>query len=301
MRFQLAADPVVKAIPAPSKEQQATEAETPTIAILYSCSSGEQSLAESGADGCSYFTRALCQVFKADDDIATLESIVAATQKTLTALLGERNLPPYKPVLDERPIIGRGGPHRTLLIKENQAARIKQRMADSSWCKNVRDNPLCAALEGDAPALMRQVLWLVLGAEDLFTQAEKLLPNQRWRDRNAPGRVLQRLQTLLNNNARLLTAPETGLAVAAIYLYEAALAAGELKLAACGDPLQPLGEPAPANANRAWSALKSAVLAEEALNRRYALLQQEGRCDIAVDLAAWRLTRFLHHSGEMWE
>jgi len=288
VRFKLAVDPAFKGLPATIDEQPK---DVPTVVILYSCSAGENSYAEKGVEAYSYFTRAFCNVLKTDDELATLKEIKGATQKNLTALLSEKSLI-QNIAQDERPIIGKGGQPASLLIKENFAARIKLRITDSLWCRAVQHNPLWSVIAADAPELERQLLWLVLGAEDLFKQAQLKLPNQRWRDERAPERVLQSLHTLLGDQFKLLNAPEIGLAVAVIYLYEAALAAGELQLLTSGNPLQAWSELTPDNHNRAWHALRNAFQAEEALQRRYVLLQQEGSSEAAEDLAAWQLCRF---------
>lgn len=294
VRFRLIED---KSVPLPPPVPT-TRGDVPTVAILYSCGRNQQSRADSTGDCLSFFTAAWCAMLEADDEVATLAEAIEVTGARLSALLHAQGLPPQAVTLCERSITGRGGVPERLLVKENRAARIRQRVRDSVWCSELQGSPLWPSLAQTWPALAAQIHWITLCAEDLFKQATLRLPGQRWRDSRAPGRIVQRLGILLGDDMTTLSVAEAAVATVVPYVYEGVLAAGELLLAAQGNPLEPRER---TNAGRIWLAWLSALDAEEAFGRRVELLREQGLGETAEDLVAWQLVRFLHTSGELWE
>jgi hypothetical protein len=274
-----------------------TTENSPSVAIVFSCRKGEKAKAQ--ANGLSYFTRALCEVLEMNDERSMLSEVVAATDEVLERLLLAASLKRHGAEIDERPIPGRGGDPTKLLIKENVAARLQQRMADSIWCRGLQEAVVWDRLR-ESESLGLQVLSLVLHAESLVADAGRALPNQRWRNRDYPLRVVEYLGMLTNGGATL-SPPEAALAVAAPYVYEAMLANGELVLSRYGNPIVCSDVESPQNAGTPWLALRNALHSQEAFARRRALLVQHGRLEAAEDLAGWQLLRFLHLSGDVWE
>lgn len=295
VKFTLAAS---KGLPAESGEAPAgATQDAPSVAIVFSCRQGEKAKAE--PKGLSYFTRALCEVLGMNDERALLCEVLPATDEALGRLLAEARLPRYSLQMDERPIHGRGGDPNRLLIKENVAARLQQRMRDSAWCKAVQQAALWQRVR-ESEHLALQVLHLVLHAEALVLDAERTLPGQRWLNRDYPMQFVRHLESLTGGGATL-SPPEAALAVAAPYVYEAVLANGQLVLARSGNPLDPFKAGKHQQPGAPWLALRNAFQSQEAFARRRALLAQQGYHEAVEDLAAWQLQRFLHRTGDLWE
>jgi len=270
---------------------------TPTVAMLFSCAHGE--LSHAVKDSLSFFTSAMCGVLEGDDERATLGEVLDATRTALASAVSGAGLSPQTASLDERPIVGRGGPVHLLAVKENASARIRQGIHDSAWCSDLRGHSMWRSLSEALPALADQVLVLVFRAEQLVMEATRLLPLQRWRDPGAPLQVVHYLEMLCPGET--LPSPSAALAMATPFVYEAVLAAGEILLAHAGDPLSPLTKPGKSDDGRPWLALRNAVAAQEALTRRCRLLAEHGKQAASEDLAALQMLRFLHTSGELWE
>ena len=296
VRLELTAD-VSKGI-APHDEDTAY-AEAPTIAILYSCAPGTQSFAPP-SEFPSYFTQALCQALREDENLATLEELRTASERRLPLMLpaGRSQIPH----IDERyQIAGRAGLPLKLIVKENLAARLRQRIANSDWCKKLRDLGNWAHVRETSPGLAGQVEAIVVLAEELVSECSKALPSNRWRDPDAAFRVLRRLELLAPPTAAspLLEPAEAAVAIATPFVYEAILAGLVLELAQYGDVLDPLELLAlsSAPAFRAW---REAVRTEEALLRRWTLVSHRQDQAAAGDIRCWQLWRFAHRAGELW-
>jgi hypothetical protein len=294
VRFELAED---KGLAAPIPERAgAIFDNSPSIAIVFSCRRGEK--AQSEPNGLSYFTHAFCTVLGANDECALLCDVISATNEMLGRLLSTAARKQHRATLAERPIPGRGGDPARLIIKENAAARLRQRILDSWWCGELQKLAVWPQVQ-KSTGLASQVLNLVLHAESLLSQAEKALPGQRWRNRSYPLEVVKFLGLLSDAGAKLSPA-EAALAVAAPFVYEAVLAYGELNLAKGGNPLEPFGGSKSQDAGAPWLALRNAFQSQEGFARRRSLLAQQGQTEAAEDLAAWQMQRFLHASGELW-
>ena len=84
-----------------------------------------------------------------------------------------------------------------LIVKENLAARLRQRIANSDWCKKLRDLGNWAHVRETSPGLAGQVEAIVVLAEELVSECSKAIPSNRWRDPDAAFRVLRRLEAML--------------------------------------------------------------------------------------------------------
>ncbi|WP_295383940.1 caspase family protein [uncultured Thiodictyon sp.] len=274
-------------------------AETPSIAFLLSCAAGEFSQAATGADASSYFTRALCEALTAEDAFDTLGDVCAAVQTRLDARLAPLGL--HQTVtLSELRAEGRGGDPLKLVIKESPAARLRQQIDRSHWVRLATRGPIWDLAAGASQGFADQLRTLIQRAEAIHHQARERLPRQRWGDDAAPARILRRLEVLLDGAAAAFLTPAEAAAVIAVpHLYEAILAAAQLRLLANGDPLTP-ADFGP-DACRMALALRNRVASEAAWERRRALLRGRGLDAAADDLAAWQLLRFLHESGELWD
>jgi hypothetical protein len=294
VKFELAED---RGVGAPVPERARTVSDnSPTVAIVFSCRRGEK--AQSQPNGLSYFTQALCTVLGANDECALLCDVISATNEMLGRLLSTAARKGHRATLAERPITGRGGDPASLIIKENAAARLRQRILDSWWCGELQKLAVWGQVRKSA-GLASQVLSLVVHAESLVSRAGQALPRQRWRNWGYPLEVVKFLELLTEAGATLSPA-EAALGVAMPFVYEAVLAHGELILALGGNPLEPLGGSNSQDVGAPWLALRNAFQSQEGFARRRSLLAQQGNTEAAEDLAAWQMQRFLHVSGELW-
>ena len=274
-------------------------AETPSIAFLFSCGSGEVSHAKDGDEAMSCFTRALCEALSADDDLSTLDQLREAVQCRLDQAL--RPMAKRQTVtLGELQCTGRGGNPLALMLKDNPATRLRQRIERSRWVQCIEDGPLMRMVTAASDGLATQLKALITEAEDLCRAQREALSAQRWSDDAMPARAVQCLELLLGQQpGSWLTPAEAACVIAIPHLYEAILAAAEQRLRRDGNPLAPDGY-AP-EASRMALALRNRFASEAAHDRRRALLRTRGLDDAADDLAAWQMLRFLHESGELWD
>jgi len=283
-------------------DQAAPDPEGPTVAVLFSCAAGAYSYAVSGDQPFSYFTRAFADALGEEGEAATLREVIGLTQAALDRLLPAGAVQVIH--LDERPNLGRAGQPAGMILRENQAARLRRRMAASPWCQAVTAGPLWPLLAGEPEGLRDQVLSICLESEDLVRRAAQALPDQRWRDGEAPHRVIHRLARLLGERlGETLSPADAAVAIAVPLVYESVLAAAELALVgAPGKALDPLDSDALARADgRLGRTLRERYASDTAWARRRALLVRRGLNAAARDLTAWQLTRFLHESGEVWD
>ena|GEM_PF-1314196 len=286
---------------APPGVEDISESDSPTVAIVYSCASREQSWASGGDRGLSYFTRALCETLKREPEAATLDAILDSTQKRLTRTLSEARKPAQTITIDERPIRGRAGRPERLILRESPAAQLRQELDDSPWCEEIRSSSFWPSVTEASPELADRLCVIVARCESEVEEALHRVPEDRWRARDAPARIVRHVERLIRDTHTGLSVAEMALAIAVPYVYEAVLAAGILLLAEDGDPLSPLANEEEASASRSWFAWRSTWLSDEHRLRRHALLVRRGRTAEAQDLVSWHLNRFLHSSGEMWE
>ncbi|MBK1649833.1 caspase family protein [Rhabdochromatium marinum] len=274
-------------------------AETPSIAFLFSCGTGEVSLATDGDEAMSFFTHALCEALTADDDLSTLDQLRQAVQERLNEAL--RPMAKQQTVtLGELKCTGRGGEPLALMLKDNPATRLRQRIERSRWVRCIEDGALLRMVAAASDGLVIQLRALITEAEDLCRTQREALPAQRWSDDAMPARAVQRLELLLDQQPEpWLTPAEAAIAIAIPHLYEAILAAAEQRLQRDGNPLA-LDGYAPESSRMAL-ALRNRFASEAAHGRRRELLQRRGLDAAADDLAAWQMLRFLHESGELWD
>jgi hypothetical protein len=274
-------------------------AETPSIVFLFSCAAGEVSHALDGDNAMSCFTRALCEALTADDEVSTLDQLRAALQTRLEMALHPL-AKQQTATLGELQCAGRGGQPLALMLKDNPATRLRQRIERSAWVRGIEQGPLMRLVATAGSGLSIQLKILITEAEDLWRTQREALPEQRWRDESMPARAVQRLELLLGGEPEpWLTPAEAACALAIPHVYEAILAAAEQRLQRDGNPLAPDGYPP--EASRMALALRNRFASEAAHQRRRELLRRRGLDAAANDLAAWQLLHFLHESGEVWD
>ncbi|WP_198026927.1 wHTH domain-containing protein [Polaromonas glacialis] len=171
----------------------------------------------------------------------------------------------------------------------------------SPWCVEIEGSPLWQTVADGSPELATGIRQIVWNAEAMVHRAVAAVPTDRWRDLQAPARVIRQLLVLLGDKAAMLSPAEAAIALVVPHVYEAILAAGTLMLTIGGDPLRPLVDEADANPSAPWIAWRNSFRSEEMLAERHAQLWHRGAVTEAEDLAAWCLNRFLHVSGELWE
>jgi hypothetical protein len=275
----------------------ATHGDAPTIAILYSCAKGRKSFATDGEAGESFFTRELCRVLADDKRAFTLGEVVdAVTQELAEAEAHHRQ----QPFLDERfTLPGRRGVPTKLVIKENEAARLSQRIDLSPWCRMLKETPFWPTVVAECSALGWQLLALAVRAETMLAEASRVLPGDRWRTDAALRRVYKGIEHLLGQTP--VEAELAAMLLAAPLVHEAILAGLVLRLAAAGpvlDPPRAQAEPtASALAARAW---RQALDRDDDFERRRAHLRLSGSAPQADDLLVWQLWSFAYGAGELW-
>lgn len=289
IRLTLSPVSVAKALSPPSASGLGVG---PTIAIVHSCEQDASSYFDSGVDGRSHFLSALCSVLASNDEPPHLSGILSR----IGDLLRFRGLG-QTPVIGEQST-GRSGPPASVLIKENFAERLAQRIRDSAWCVELRAAPLFSRLSA-SPGLVRQSELIVLRCEDTMPGPAS---TRRWRADNPLGRILQRMALLLPEQSSPcnVTVPEAALLLVAPFVYESVLALAESMLSEGGDPYSDETYSAarsPAYIGLAWSA---SFVGDHRWKRRRELVKQRDQ-ESARDIAAWQLVRFLHGSGELWQ
>jgi Caspase domain len=279
-------------------EPEETVADAPTVALVYSSHPGTFSYATSGAQGVSFFARAVSDVLTHNDQVATLGALLVAVERRLSELLpAEYRQQPY---LDERRINGRSGPPSSLVIKEDRAARLRQQMSRSRWCRMLEAAPYWVAIS-DAPAgLQLQLKALAFRAEELVRNAAKKLPDDRWRDDASVSRFLKMADEIVPGGA--LAASERALVMATPFVYEAVLASVILRLGEASESvLDPPHEPsvagAAALASRAW---RNVLDREEDWRRRREHFSARSKESSQTELLIWQLWQFAHRAGTVW-
>jgi DNA-binding transcriptional ArsR family regulator len=273
-------------------------ANAPTIAILYSSRPGEFSWAKGGVEATSFFTEALCEVLRTDEQVATLEDLLAAVNRYLPKILpdGRHQIAFF----DERlQIPGRRGPAPRLIVKEDQAARLREKIDLSHWCKLAIAAPYWSVVSVGGAALAVQLKILAVRAEDLVNRAAALLPQDRWRSEAILTRFLSRLEDLVPATER--EPGEAAVCLAIPFVYEAILAGLVIRLAETTTILDPSKEAVRQGpiglAARAW---RQAVEQEEDWARRREHLRRADNVSAATDVLCWQLWSFAHRAGELW-
>ena len=193
-------------------------------------------------------------------------------------------------------------PHRKPATADDRTGTGESaKLPASRWLDGLHATPLWRSVSHAPLPLARRINVLVLRAQAIFDCALERVPDERWRDAESPLRVLHRLDILLGNGEAQLSPAEAALTCIAPFVYEAVLAAGQVMLAAEGDPLDPLRKGDNPGAKPAWSALRNAIRSEEATMSRRERLVQRDMLEAAQDLSGWQLNQFLHSSGELWD
>jgi hypothetical protein len=267
--------------------------DSPTITILYSCDTGEQSARDRHGEDCSAFTRAFSEVVELEQGPSDLEKICAETRRRLTIYSHGRQS------LAVSGFFGRHGPWEKLVIKEDEAARFRERLSQSEWVRILEDSGLFKKVAASLPSFATQLRALAVRAEQHFHEANQQLPMQRWRDAIVWQRQAARTYHvfLSGNDDETVPAVEAAVLLAVPFVYETVLAVAEARLAASGALPDP-------EAARTFDYLTSAWLnawrnSDVAVMRR-ALLSQS-KLEAADDFSCWSLVHFCHASGEMWD
>lgn len=276
----------------------ATHLTSPTIAIMYSSHPGHLSWAAKGPNGYSFFTEALCEVLQSDDTIATLGALIPAVTSRLIEIL-----PPGRqqaPFLDERyQASGRSGPPLALVVKEDRAARLRQRFAISPWCKILRSAPHWQSVSHGPIGLQLQLLLLALRSEEWATKADSALGGNRWRTDAALARLLNSITLIVDPD--ITTAPEAALCLAAAFVYEGILASLVLRLLEVGGIFDPptdfIAHGAAGLVTRAW---RQFLDSDDDWVRRREHLIKAGAETAHTDVVIWQLWSFAHGAGELW-
>lgn len=295
VRLQLADDDVGKGLSWSSGE---AADQGPTVAIYYSSQPGTVSWASGGRAPASYFTSALCAVLRTNEKVATLLDLAEAVEAQLPKLL-----PPDKsqhPFLDERyHVPGRGGPPLDLIIKEDEAARLRQKLGTSKWVRQLEKSNYWEYLKENAFGLALQVAVFALRSEELTERTDHSLPCNRWRSDEAIARFLAALDQLIK--PELIGPASVALCITAVYSYEVALGGLTLRLQETDSLVE---QPPPVAANspaalpsRAW---RQSLVQEDDWARRRDHLRMVGKEDVADDLLVWQMLSFGHRAGELW-
>ncbi|UKJ75930.1 caspase family protein [Azospirillum brasilense] len=271
--------------------------DAPTIVIIFSCGAGEESGPERDAGACSAFTRAFAEALEAEDDRHHLSDVIALAQERLNGFAN----PPQRITLGDLSSVGRRKEPWRLSVKESRAGQFRDRLGNSPWVRRLKSMALWEPFQREAPALAMQVEAIALRAESRVRETRRAFPQQRWRADDAPFRTLERTAQCLLPKADA-TLAETAVLLAVPFVYEAVLAAAELRLAAEGAPLTPLPtEDCPSGASPFHRAWRNAALNDEAGFRRVDRHRERNRTEVADDMAAWRFTAFCHRAGELWD
>ncbi|UKJ75925.1 caspase family protein [Azospirillum brasilense] len=268
---------------------------TPTIAIVFSCDSGEFSCVDRQDKECSAFTRAFAEALQMDGDRRTLAELRADAQE----LLNKYQSVPQTIVLDPR-AHGRGGHPCDLAVTENAGTRFLDQLAQSDWVRQLKDLQPWQDLDKAEPNLATQVASIALEAHNRVSQAAGNPPRQGWRAPDAPIRLLKRLAK--HALAGMEPTPaEWAVLLAVPFVYETVLAEAERRLVAEGaglDPLVPAEREEDTAFRRAW---RTAGQNDDAGRRLVKRLSDRGQTEAATDVAAWRFNAFCHRAGELWD
>jgi hypothetical protein len=301
-------DAVIKLAPAPKGSSSEGPADRPlvgdfagpgtdmpTLAFCYSCGPGERSGAD--RDGASSaFTRAFADVLGDEAGpsellpfakaVAERAERVAARNQTATCQGQE----------------GRAGPWQQLVLKEDAAARFRQRVRESKWCARLAEKQLFAIAK-EIPGFGIQVQSIAVEAEARVQEAARLLSGQRWRDEFAWTRLLDHVWNVFlgpNADKNKINPAEAALLIAVPLVYETAIAAAEAQLAQIGPVLDPISYIEHKDSSL-WRQWRNAFAAAEETDTQRARLLERGLAEVAEDVAAWRLNDFCHRAGELWD
>jgi caspase domain-containing protein len=269
--------------------------DTPTVAIVFSCSSGQASGRDIKGE-CSAFTRAFAETLEAESEVGKLMDVIAEAQNRLDAVA----VVAQTITLGDLRSYGRKGDAEALIVKASPAAQFRDRLENSAWVQRLKDLKPWQTVHAAAPALATQVATITLRAEELVGKASSILPQQRWRVRDAPFRMLERINDHLVSRVKVEPA-ELALLLAVPFAYEVVLASAEIALAAQGLVLDPLSTEEFTGASRFWRAWRLACLNDEAAHRQIQRLKEGDETEAAEDVAAWRLSAFCHRAGELWD
>jgi hypothetical protein len=183
-RIELAPDKSTRSMQlgkdAPLKDEYTGDAtEGPTVAFLYSCSSDQQSGRDVQGENFSAFTRAFAEVIELEKGPAALEPISAEGQARLIGYSGGTQ------TLVASGRAGHGGPWQRLVIKEDEAARFRERLKRSVWSRRLAETELFRTLKQKLPTFATQLRAIALRAEEQVAEARRVLPIQRWREDGA--------------------------------------------------------------------------------------------------------------------
>jgi len=265
----------------------------PTIAFLYSCGAGEQSGSDRQEGGCSAFTRAFAEAIEMENGPAELESLSIEARSLLARYSGGTQTL----TASGRP--GRGESWQGLVVKENEAARFRERLTRSNWSGRLNTTKLFQQVEARLPTFTAQLRAIAMRAEEQVAEARRVLPSQHWRDENAWFRLATRVHHIfLAAGAASIQAAEAAVLLAVPLVYEAVLAEAEIRLGNVGAvPPDPEGTTGTGYLVGAW---RRAWDASDAAQIRRSLIKRQ-KTDAAADHASWALVDFCHTSGELWD
>ena len=279
---------------APLKDEYTGDAtDGPTIAFLYSCAAGEQSRRDIEGEDCSAFTRAFAETIELEKGPAELEAVCAEGQRRLGSYSGG------KQTLAASGRIGRAGQWQLLIVKEDQAARFREQLARSNWARRLTETKLFHDVATALPAFAIQLRALAMRSEEQVAEACRVLPNQRWRDDDAWFRQAERIRHvfLSAGGPGYVPAAEAVVLLAVPFVYETALAAAEIQLAAFGSVPDPEAASSASYLVNAW---RNAWRDSDAAQIRRGLIARSKE-DAADDYACWSLVDFCHSHGELWD
>jgi Caspase domain len=280
---------------APLRNEYIGDATTgPTIAFLYSCDAGEYSGRDRQGEDCSAFTRAFAEAIELEKGPAEFEAIAAEARRRLAAFSSGTQM------LVASGRAGRGGGWACLVIKEDEAARFRSRLDRSEWSRRLSETELFGKLKVSLPAFATQLQALAMRAEEQVAESRRVLPIQRWRDETAWCRQAARIYHVFLSAAEAEDVPaaEKAVLLAVPFVYEAALAAAEARLAAAGAVPDP--ETAAPSSGFLVNAWRNAWRECDAAQIRRALIARHKQ-DAADDHSCWSVVDFCHTSGELWD
>jgi hypothetical protein len=279
---------------APLRDQYSGDAtEGPTVAFLYGCAADEQSGRDTQGEDYSAFARAFAEAIELEKGPAELEAVAAEARRRLTGFSRGAQ------TLAASGRAGYGGPWQHLVIKEDEAARFRARLDRSEWSRRLAETELFRGLEKPLPAFATQLRALAMRAEEQVAEAHRVLPIQRWRDDTAWCRQAARIYHVFLSavEAEDVPAAEKAILLAVPFVYEAALAAAETRLAAAGAIPDPEAASGSGFLVNAW---RSAWRECDAAHIRRALIARHQQ-DAADDHSCWSVVDFCHTSGELWD
>jgi hypothetical protein len=265
----------------------------PTIAFLYSCAALEKSSIDCQARLCSAFTRAIAEALEMESGPSGLEALAGVARSRLLSYSDG------KQTLTLSGQDGRGGSWRSLVIKVDEAARFRDRLARSTWIKMIEQTELFRFAEARLENFALQIRAIVMRAEESVAEASRTLPIQHWRDETAWKRLLDRLHYvfLASSNVTLLRAEEAAVLLAVPFVYETVLAVAEIRLSNAGAIPNPDAAEGKGHMVAAW---RNAWRESDGA-RVYNALMSRGEREVADDQACWALVDFCHASGELWD